>query len=206
MGPTPGISIIGYFRGSMDIRSGKPALNNIGRATDVHPAHIWRGYLASSTIRLLSFKGATDWADYIKSETNKDLTTIELEGNNIDSQKAIRSAEIVASTIFKTKFESLGNHSFGEIQNWRDYDEKIVQDLIPIISKKSIPDDKLEGIYAVDIVAASIESAPLKNADISSIFNRMLTGLKKKHDSNPSWGPLFVKHPGNIYRHWISDL
>jgi len=205
MGPTPGISIIGYFRALMDSRSGKPALNNIGRPNDVHPAMILRGYLASSTIRLLKFKGATAWADYIKSETDKDLVTIELEGNTIDSQMAIRSAEIVATTILDTKFESLGNHSFGEIQNWRNYDEKIVQDLIPIISKKPIPDDKLEDIYAAHIVAASIESALIKNADISSIFSRMLTALKKKHDNNPSWGPLFIKYPGNIYRHWVSE-
>ena len=29
---------------------------------------------------------------------------------------------------------------------------------------------------------------------------RMLTVLKGMHDANPSWGPLFLAHPGNIYR------
>lgn len=28
----------------------------------------------------------------------------------------------------------------------------------------------------------------------------MIAVLKKMHDANPSWGPLFVTHPGSIFR------
>jgi hypothetical protein len=206
MGPMPGLGVMGYFRALNDVRRREPKLSNIGSAEDVHPAHILRGYLAAFTVKLLSFKGADDWAKIIKSETDKDLSKIVLEGNEVDSDKAIRSAEIVASTIFNTKFESLDNHALGEIQNWHDYDEAIVQKLIPsLISMEPLSGDiSLEGIYAAHVVAASIEAALSKNADITYIFNRMINILKSMHDKNPAWGPLFVKHPGNLTRHFFS--
>ena len=37
-----------------------------------------------------------------------------------------------------------------------------------------------------------------KNADIPMLFDRMIGMLKIMHDSNPSWGPLYVVHPGDI--------
>ena len=33
------------------------------------------------------------------------------------------------------------------------------------------------------------------------IFDRAKSLLKMMHDANPSWGPLFVLHPGNLVRH-----
>lgn len=206
MGPMPGLGVMGYFRALHDVRSGESKLSNIGPPEDVHPANILRGYLAASTVKLLSFKGADDWAKIIRSETDKDLSKIVLEGNEIDSDKAIRSAEIVASTIFNTKFESLDNHALGEIQNWHDYDEAIVEKLIPsLTSMEPISSDiPSEGIYAAHVVAASIEAALSKNSDIMYIFNRMINILKSMHDKNPAWGPLFIKHPGNLTRHFLS--
>ena len=206
MGPMPGLGVMGYFRALHDVRSGESKLSNIGPPEDVHPANILRGYLAPSTVKLLSFKGADDWAKIIRSETDKDLSKIVLEGNEIDSDKAIRSAEIVASTIFNTKFESLDNHALGEIQNWHDYDQAIVEKLIPsLTSMEPISSDiPSEGIYAAHVVAASIEAALSKNSDITYIFNRMINILKSMHDKNPAWGPLFIKHPGNLTRHFLS--
>jgi hypothetical protein len=29
-------------------------------------------------------------------------------------------------------------------------------------------------------------------------MDRMLAMLKAMHDANPSWGPLFVRHPGSL--------
>ena len=195
MGPMPGLGVMGYFRALHDVRSGEPKLSNIGPAEDVHPANILRGYLAAFTVKLLSFKGADDWAKIIRSETDKDLSKIVLEGNEIDSDKAIRSAEIVASTIFNTKFESLDNHALGEIQNWHDYDEAIVEKLIPsLTSMEPISSDiPLEGIYAAHVVAASIEAALSKNSDITYIFNRMINILKSMHDKNPIMGTIIYK-------------
>ena len=67
--------------------------------------------LAVSTTKLLSFKGAEEQSKIIENETNKDLSTIVLEGNEVISKNAIRSAEVVAETICSTKLESLENHS-----------------------------------------------------------------------------------------------
>ena len=36
------------------------------------------------------------------------------------------------------------------------------------------------------------------------VFNRMINILKSMHDKNPAWGPLFVEHPGNLTRHFLS--
>jgi len=206
MGPMLGLGIIGYFRALNDVRRREPKLSNTGDSRDVHPANILRGYLAAFTVKLLRFKRADDWSRIIKSETDKDLSKIVLEGNEVSSDEAIRSAEIVASTIFNTKFKGLDNHALEEIQNWHDYDEAIVQKLIPsLTSMESLSSDiPLEGIYAAHVVAASIEAALSKDANIAYIFNRMINILKDMHDKNPTWGPLFVKHPGNVTRHFFS--
>jgi hypothetical protein len=202
MGPTAGLGIVGYFRGLNVAFGGEPKLRNEGGAGDPHPADILRGYLAAYTVSLLSFEGAADWAQVIESETNKDLSTILLEDNKVSPEIAKKSAKIVASTIFGAKLPSLENHAFGEIQNWRDLDEGIVKDLIPILTTASqLPTRLVGGIYAAHVVAAAVEAAISKDADISSIFSRMLSILKTMHDANPSWGPLFIRHPGNTARH-----
>ena len=58
------------------------------------------GDLAAYTVELLSFKDASKWAQVIESETDKDLSTIMLEGQRIDSALAKKSARIVASVIY----------------------------------------------------------------------------------------------------------
>jgi hypothetical protein len=161
--------------------------------------------LAAQTVRLLGFGEANDWAQIIETETNKDLSSVVLEGNRITSEKAKKSAQIVASTIFDTKAESLEHHALGEIQNWRDHDQGIVKDeLIPLLTSViPVPSHLAEGIFAAHVVAAAVQAALSKDADISSIFSRMLGTLKIMHDKNPSFGPMFVRQPGNIYRHMV---
>ena len=62
-----------------------------------------------------------------------------------------------------------------------------------------------DGIYAAHVVAAAIESAVSKGSNIELIFQRMLRILKSMHDSNPSWGPLFIKYPGDVSRHLVDE-
>lgn len=205
MGPAAGIGLIGYFRGLNKAFGGEPKLRNLGGRRDPHPADILRGYLAAQTVRLLSFGEANDWAQIIEAETNKDLSSVVLGDNKIPSEKAKKSAQIVASTIFNTKAESLENHALGEIQNWHNSDEEIVkEELIPLLtSVGTVPSELAEGIFAAHVVAAAVEAALSKDADISSIFSRMLGILKIMHDKNSSWGPMFVRQPGNIYRNMV---
>jgi hypothetical protein len=65
-------------------------------------------------------------------------------------------------------------------------------------------DIPLEGIYAAHVVAASIEAALSKDVDITYIYNIMIKILKNMHDKNPTWGPLYVKHPGNVTPHFFN--
>jgi hypothetical protein len=50
------------------------------------------------------------------------------------------------------------------------------------------------------VVAAAVVEALSSSDGIATVFTRMVAILKAMHDQNPSWGPLFVSHPGNISR------
>jgi hypothetical protein len=65
----------------------------------------------------------------------------------------------------------------------------------------SLPSQFQAGIFAAHAVAAAVVAALSKNADVPTIFTRTRNVLKIMHDANPSWGPLFVAHPGDTARH-----
>jgi hypothetical protein len=202
MGPAAGIGLIGYFRGINAAFNRIPKLRNEGPLSDLHPADIVRGYLAASTVRLLNFDKATDWANIIEEETNKDVSSIVLGGMVVSLEEAKLSAKIVAETIVNHKAISLEKHSLGEIQNWRNEDEAIVQSLHSVLTTAiNLPESLAAGTYAAHAVAGAVTAALAKNGDIALIFNRMQIILKAMHDKNSSWGPLFVAHPGDIDMH-----
>lgn len=201
MGPSVGIGLIGYFRGLNAAYEGTAHLRNDGPADDPHPADILRGFLASATIGLLSFRGASTWAKAVDRETRQDLTRITLEDREISTEDAISSAGIVAKALTHTRLKSLANHRFIDIQNWRDADERIVAQLRRTFSTVTPISERVKsGIYAAHAVAAAATAALTKGADISMIFGQMLRLLKLMHDANASWGPLYVRHPGNIFK------
>jgi hypothetical protein len=49
-------------------------------------------------------------------------------------------------------------------------------------------------------VAAGLVEGLADASQLPLVFARMLGVLKAMHDSNPSWGPLFVLHPGSLRR------
>jgi hypothetical protein len=202
MGPTVGIALIGYFR-CLNAAYGHGAkLRNIGDWRDPHPADIVRGYLAASVIRRLSFSKRDDWANFIEAETNKDLSTIELATMEVSPDDAKKSADIVADILVKGKMSCLEDHALGEIEDWRDDDETIVSELRPLLTRLNpLPDYYEEGIYAAHVVAAAVEESLKKDADLGLLFGRMICMLKIMHDANPSWGPLYVRHPGDMVLH-----
>ena len=90
----------------------------------------------------------------------------------------------------------------GDIQNSRDRDEDIVAELVALIGTPgTVPENLEHGIFAAHAVAAAVNAALIPNANVDEIFNRMLDILKRMHDRNPSWGPLFVMHPGDLAHH-----
>jgi hypothetical protein len=105
----------------------------------------------------------------------------------------------VATCLVKTRLRSLDDHALGEIQNWNDSDEQIVRKIRASLSV-SDPLPELYGAetYAAHVVAAAIVEALQGSTGLSVLFARMISTLKIMHDKNPSWGPLYVRHPGDI--------
>jgi hypothetical protein len=201
MGPAAGIGLIGFFRGLNAAFGGSARLRNVGPGGDPHPADIVRGYLAAETVALLKFTGKSKWAKAIADETDKDVTQIVLDGKSIDATKARESARIVAATLVGFKARALEQHALGEIQNWRDSDERKVLRLRRALhTAVALPASQLDGLYAAHAVAAAVIEALSGGDGVATIFGRMVAVLKAMHDENPSWGPLFVSHPGDISR------
>jgi hypothetical protein len=201
MGPAAGIGLVVYFRGLNATFTGRPVLRNDGPISDPHPADILRGFLAAATVRVLSFDGAPAWADVIDQETEKDVTQIRVGGVPISLDRAKRSCEIVANVIAAMPMQALNNHSLIDIQNWRNADEDIMQELQrSLVTNSPIDASREAGIFAAHVVAGATLSALAGEATIANVFQRMIAVLKKMHDANASWGPLFVTHPGSIFR------
>jgi len=201
MGPSPAIGLIGYFRALNEAFAGQPTLRNTGPASDPHPADIVRGVLAAATVRQLEFSDAARWADVIEAETKKDVRKIILAGRTISLATARKSAEVVSKVIVTHPMHALEHHAFGEIQTWRDTDESIVQQLRKSLTTANPLPRSLNGkVYAAHVVAAATMSALAGGPNIAVILQRMIDLLKMMNDKNPSFGPLAVRHPGNIVR------
>jgi hypothetical protein len=202
MGPAVGIGLIAYFRGLSAAYGAKPELRNVGPKSDPHPADIVRGFLAAEVVSRLGFTGHGLWAKAILDETKRDLQRISLGGIEISAELARKSASVVAETLVNHKAISLERHALGEIQNWLDRDERTVLALRKALRTASQPTAAvLKNAYAAHAVAAAVLEALSGESQISEIFARMIAMLKAMHDKNPSWGPLFVRHPGNLSRH-----
>jgi hypothetical protein len=161
-----------------------------------------RGYLAAETISLLKFTGRRAWVNLIADETNNDVGTIVLAGEIVSKETARQSAKVVAQTLVNHRARALESHSLSDIQNWRDIDERKVRLLRTALrTAGELPTSASPTpVYAAHAVAAAVTEAIAGTSNIAALFKRMLAFLKSMHDQNPSWGPLFVAHPGNVVR------
>jgi hypothetical protein len=75
-----------------------------------------------------------------------------------------------------------------------------LQDLELLRQANPVPTDLPTTVYAAHLVASATMAALERGADIGRLFQRMLDLLKAKHDTDPIFGPLLVRHPGNITR------
>ena len=206
LGPAAGIGLIAYFR-ALALAFGAPGkLRSAGPANDPHPADIVRGYLAAEVVALLKFKGAAAWAKTIAAETDKDRGTITLAGQTISPALARKSAKVVAATLVKYKAVALEGHALGEIQNWADSDEALLQGArLAMRAGKPLPPTPAGiTLYAAHLVSAAViealSVAPGAGKTVPELQARLIQDLNVLHDQNPSWGPLFVVHPGDLRR------
>jgi hypothetical protein len=201
MGPAAGIGLVGYFRGLNKAFTGQATLRNDGPSGDAHPADIVRGFLAAETVALLSFSQNSTWSKLIADETVKDVSAITLAGITVPVDEARESARLVANAIANSKAKSLEGHALSEIQTWADKDESIVSVVRgALVTAGDIPDLGQDRVFAAHIVAAAVIEALANGTDLPLIFDRMIAILARMKDKNPVWGPLFVRHPGNISR------
>jgi len=200
MGPAPAAGMIPFFRAFLKHSNKAEKLRSTGPGYDEHPADILRVMLAAAVVQGLSFRNRTLWSEAILTEGLKDIDRIVIDDTVIvDPATAQRSALIVASTLMKTSFATLANHSLQDIQDWTDHDEDIVADLRDKLNKeKDLDPEQLEGIYAAHVVSAAIYEGLLVEQDIAPLFAKMIKALKKMHDANPNWGPLYALQPGNL--------
>ena len=204
LGPAAAVGVIAYFRGINAALGYGPTLASDGPADDPHPADLVRGYVSAEVVRLLLFSNAGIWANAIIKETDKDAGKIVLAGDKVTLAQAKKAAAVVAQTIAATKLDALDSHAFSEIQNWRDVDELLVAKLMPSLSTTAtLPATYVGGAYAAHVVSAAVMAALENAAPIPKIFGRMIGVLKQMHDANPSWGPLYVVHPGDIARDFV---
>lgn len=201
MGPAAAVGLVGYFRALNGAWNGTPSLRNAGRPEDPHPADIARAYLAAETVRLLSFDGASRWADRLVAEADRDLGHVELGETAVTAKVARASAATVARAIVRTRLEALEGRALGEIQDWRNRDEEIVAGLrkdlrdggaagrgvggTPAVSGKL-----MAGAYAAHVVAAGIYEAVGGGSSPVRVMDRMVGLLAAMHERNPAWtGP-----------------
>jgi hypothetical protein len=201
MGPAAGVGLVGYFRGLNAAYGGTVKLRNNGPGDDPHPADILRGYLAAEVISLLKFTGKTLWAKALLAEIEKDLEQIILADTVVDPAKALASAKAVAKAVASNKCKSLEGHSLLDIQNWRDTDERYIRRVRTALrNNEPLREADTKGLYAAHVVSGAVIEA-IASGNVASSFKQMLGFLKTMHDKNPSWGPLYVRHPGDMTRH-----
>ncbi|WP_367616287.1 hypothetical protein [Corallococcus exercitus] len=202
MGPAAGIGLVGYFR-AVDASFGGPGrLGNVGASSDPHPADIVRGYLAGSVVKRLRFSQAEAWAQLIFDEVDKDLSPAELRlgAQHVTPEQVRMSADMVADAIMTHRAKALEGQSLAWIQNWRNHDEQRVQQLRRRLATGvgSLTEELASGTYAAHVVAAGVVAGLAEGSDVRKIFDRMLRMLKQMHDRNPAWGPLFIRHRGDV--------
>ncbi len=204
MGPAAGAGVVGYFRALNAAWGDGPRLRSDGPAEDEHPADVLRGWLAAAVVRLLSFSGAAGWARALEQETDADAGRVVVAGRAVTAEEARGSAAAVAGAVVRTRLASLEGHALGELQDWRDRDERIAGELRTLLAgEQPMPDHYARGTYAAHAVAAGLYASLAGDAPQGRVFRRTLAALKVMHDGNPSWGPLYVVHPGDLAPHRI---
>lgn len=224
VGPSLGISLIGYFRALGD---GK--LRTVGSTSDPHPIDLLRGYFGANVVKRLKFKAAAEWSETIVNETDKDkgdLYFVDDSGNYIpfpvSFADAVASTDEVAKVILGAQLTTLQLHTFKELERgWEDSDQAIVDTLVPILQSGSALPNTLQGpgFYASYVVAAATQAGLQTGANIPDIFINMQTALATMHTENPVWSTTpteqsvallersgYESHHGkHIVRHGISQ-
>lgn len=201
-GPYAAAGTILYFRALHVAYSGEDGLSRRGDQRDSHPTEILRGYLAAELVYRNRFKSAEHWGRAIDTLLNDNGGVVVCGNVRVDTTTARRSAAIIAEVLPRTPLQALERHALADIQEWYDDDEEAVAELQQCLRPGHPLNDALAGgYYAAHVVSATIGAALRNGAYLPALFTAMVGLLKEMHDTNPSWGPMYVVHPGDIARH-----
>lgn len=209
MGPIAALGIIAYLKAMNQAWGNEQELRCIRapQCLDPHPMDLMRAYVAISTVKRLKFlDNRRGWEDTLRAliKTDEEHAKESAKGPPEVAERHIQSAQEtadeVANVIMNHSFQVLSNHSFAQIQNWAKEDDATSALFGEHVQKLgSIELGHMQGYYAAHVVAGSVLAAlRKKNADLGLIFSRMIGILKQMHEKNPSWGPLYVEHPGDL--------
>lgn len=99
------------------------------------------------------------------------MTQIRIGGVPISVERAKRSCEIVSNVIVAHPMHALNNHSLIDIQNWRNTDEAIMQELQQsLVTNTPVSASREAGVYAAHVVAAAVVAALEGKITIANIF------------------------------------
>jgi hypothetical protein len=158
-------------------------------------------------VRLLGSARRRTWAAAIEAETDRDVTApIRLAGHVVTTDSAKEVADVVARAIADTRLAALEKHALHAIQDWKNADDQIADKLAArlVAGKTTLPPGLAEDAYATHVVAAAVTAAVLGQASPNDLQSNMIAMLKHMHDDNPSWGPMYVSHRGDVRRHVIA--
>ncbi len=201
MGPAAGFGLLATLRGFRLATGSGGRLQSEGAGDDEHPADVVRGFLAAATIRTLPFGGATAWAAAVERETNLDAQVVRLSRREVSLAEARGSAATTARAITSTPLRTLEGHALGEIQTWRDRDDRIVARLAAALVGDGKVDAAIErGDYAAHAVAAAVTTAIGRGGDPAGLQPRLVKLLAAMHRRNPVWGLLKVAQASDLSR------
>jgi hypothetical protein len=199
MGPAAGFGLLATLRGFRLATGSGARLQSEGAGDDEHPADVVRGFLAAATIRTLPFGGATAWAAAVERETTLDAQVVRLSRREVTLAEARGSASTAARAVASTPLRTLEGHALGEIQTWRDRDDRIVARLAAALIGGGTIEGAIErGDYAAHAVAAAVTTAVGREGDPAALQPRLVKLLAAMHRRNPVWGPLKVAHASNL--------
>ncbi|HAN93213.1 MAG TPA: hypothetical protein DCQ33_14205 [Nitrospira sp.] len=194
VGPAAGIGLLGYFRGLRASQGKGNKLSNTIDIRDPHPTDLWRVYLWAETLGQLPFASASEWRTVLLNEAKKDCTNAspiskpaqnELDNakisnwDGIDQIKVIKkSAEAFAKIILTTPWDKLNKKRLTDIYAWSDSDEKIVQQIIPLIRQKDRPALAIDrDLRAAHICAAATLAAIGQGGELQTCYSNMIMYL-----------------------------
>lgn len=204
LGPSAALADLAFFRACY--RAGtKPGVNMKEDPADEHPLDLLRVYLGASVVRGLRFAGADEWASTLEREARQDTrdATLRVGGREVPLSDARTSAAVFARAMTSSRLDALDQLALGEVQNWRDADQRIAErKMRQLAAKRGGAVSVGAGEYAAHVMAGALMGAMQHPDDVERYFLGMRATLARVNARNPAWKPgAMVRHRGDVAKH-----